>query len=205
MHVLRHHGSALGGCFRLALLRQKVIPHDTVRPCCCAGRRFGAGGGESRLQSRSCAGDTMGIVTGVFFRLYFLAVGAARLKSGAARVTFEMSLITAALLSLSPWSWSRIILPKSAMLGDSPDARLCHIRRAVAALHRLGRLPTVSRRWSFSSRRLPQRDHRHGSCSMSRCRCFSAVADSSFSAASGWRVRRRPENTSVSSSSRPLP
>ncbi len=84
-------------------------------------------------------GDMMGIVTGVFFGLYFLAVGAARLKSGAARVTFEMSLITAALLFVVALVMEPHILRRVVWLGDSPDARLCQsCRRAGAALHRAG-------------------------------------------------------------------
>lgn len=43
-------------------------------------------------------GDLFGVVTSVFFGLYFLAVGAARRQAGAARVTFELSLISAVLL-----------------------------------------------------------------------------------------------------------
>ena len=43
-------------------------------------------------------GDGFGVVTGVFFGLYFLSVGAARETSGAGRVTFELTLITAAIL-----------------------------------------------------------------------------------------------------------
>lgn len=43
-------------------------------------------------------GDLFGVGTSVFFGLYFLAVGAARQHAGAARVTFELSLISAVLL-----------------------------------------------------------------------------------------------------------
>ena len=43
-------------------------------------------------------GDGQGIVTGMFFGLYFLAVGAARKVTGAGRVTFELSVVTAAVL-----------------------------------------------------------------------------------------------------------
>ena len=43
-------------------------------------------------------GDIYGLLTGVFFGLYFLAVSAARRVASAARVTFEATLVTAALL-----------------------------------------------------------------------------------------------------------
>ena len=51
-----------------------------------------------RLQPENALGDVFGVATGVFFGLYFLAVEAARRNAGAARVTFEASVITAALL-----------------------------------------------------------------------------------------------------------
>ena len=43
-------------------------------------------------------GDMFGLCTAVFFGLYFLAVGSAREKVGAAQVTFELSVITALVL-----------------------------------------------------------------------------------------------------------
>jgi drug/metabolite transporter (DMT)-like permease len=43
-------------------------------------------------------GDLYGVLTSVFFGLYFLAVGAARKQAGAARVTFELSVIAAVIL-----------------------------------------------------------------------------------------------------------
>lgn len=58
-------------------------------------------------------GDLFGVATGVFFGLYFLSVGAARVKSGAARVTFELSLITAMLLFLVAFVAEPRILPHS--------------------------------------------------------------------------------------------
>ncbi len=59
------------------------------------------------------AGDGLGIVTGVFFGLYFLAVGAARGRTGAARVTFELSLVSAALLLAAAVLLDRHLLPHS--------------------------------------------------------------------------------------------
>lgn len=90
-------------------------------------------------------GDFMGVVTGIFFGLYFLAVGSARLKSGAARVTFEMSLITAALLFMVAYVMEPHILPKGAygwgillML-----AIVSHAGGQGLLSIALGRLPTV--------------------------------------------------------------
>lgn len=59
-------------------------------------------------------GDMFGALTGVFFGLYFLAVRASRFDDGAARVTFEVTLITALLLGLSAAVLDDRLLPRSA-------------------------------------------------------------------------------------------
>ncbi|MGV3548399.1 DMT family transporter [Rhizobium sp.] len=59
-------------------------------------------------------GDALGIGTGVFYGLYFLAVGAARRHTGAARVTFEMSLITIAILLVAALVVEGNIMPQGA-------------------------------------------------------------------------------------------
>ena len=61
------------------------------------------GGGALLAQSlqfrpAGAVGDVFGLATGVFFGLYFLAVESARRKTGAARVTFESSVVTAVCL-----------------------------------------------------------------------------------------------------------
>ena len=53
---------------------------------------------DLRLKPAGALGDVYGLATGVFFGLYFLAVEAARRHTSAARVTFEATLVTAALL-----------------------------------------------------------------------------------------------------------
>jgi drug/metabolite transporter (DMT)-like permease len=77
-----------------------------------------AGGAALVAQSLSvnpahALGDALGIGTGVFFGLYFLAVGAARKGTGAARVTFEMSVIAVAILLASALVIEGDILPKT--------------------------------------------------------------------------------------------
>lgn len=59
-------------------------------------------------------GDAFGVITGVFFGLYFLSVGAAREKSGAARVTFELTLITTVILFVVAIAVEGSPLPGSA-------------------------------------------------------------------------------------------
>jgi len=65
------------------------------------------------LRPQGAIGDLYGAATGVFFGLYFLAVKAARRQSSAARVTFEATIITAALLFFVALGLERAILPHS--------------------------------------------------------------------------------------------
>jgi drug/metabolite transporter (DMT)-like permease len=58
-------------------------------------------------------GDLFGIVTAVFFALYFLAVGRARRQAGAARVTFESSVVTAAVLLVVAISLEGNFVPRT--------------------------------------------------------------------------------------------
>ncbi len=66
------------------------------------------------LRPAGALGDLFGIATGVFFGLYFLTVQAARRKASAARVIFEATLITAAILFVVAVVGERAILPHSA-------------------------------------------------------------------------------------------
>ena len=67
-----------------------------------------------RLAPGHVSGDLFGIITGIFFGLYFLAVRAARGGVGAARVTFEMSVIAAAILGVVAIGFEYQFLPRSA-------------------------------------------------------------------------------------------
>lgn len=58
-------------------------------------------------------GDCFGLATGVFFGLYFLAVQAARRDRSAARITFEATTITAALLLLAALGLEHHLLPRT--------------------------------------------------------------------------------------------
>ncbi len=63
------------------------------------------------LKPAGVVGDAFGIATGVFFGLYFLAVQAARKATSAARLTFEATLITAAILFIVALVAERSMLP----------------------------------------------------------------------------------------------
>lgn len=90
-------------------------------------------------------GDLFGVVTAVFFALYFLFVGKARSMAGAARVTFEAGLVTAAALlviavlfdpRIVPHTWQGIAaLMAMAFISQAGGQGLLVIA--------LGRLPPV--------------------------------------------------------------
>ena len=90
-------------------------------------------------------GDLFGVATAFFFGLYFLAVGRARDTAGAARVTFEAGVITAAVLlviavlfdtRVIPHTWSGIAaLTAMAFISQAGGQGLL----AIA----LGRLPPI--------------------------------------------------------------
>ncbi len=69
---------------------------------------------SAALDPAHAAGDALGIVTGVFFGLYFLAVGAARRRTGAARATFELSCVAALLLGITAVLLEPRMLPHTA-------------------------------------------------------------------------------------------
>jgi drug/metabolite transporter (DMT)-like permease len=66
-----------------------------------------------QLRPEHALGDLFGLATGVFFGLYFLAVEAARRSTGAARVTFESSVVTAAALLAVALASEPRLLPSS--------------------------------------------------------------------------------------------
>jgi drug/metabolite transporter (DMT)-like permease len=66
-----------------------------------------------QLRPAGAVGDLFGVATGVFYGLYFLAVQAARKTTSAARVTFEATLITAAILFVVALATEPTILPRS--------------------------------------------------------------------------------------------
>jgi len=67
-----------------------------------------------RIGARTALGDLYGLITGVFFGLYFLAVEAARQRASAARVALEATIITTALLLLISLTLEHQLLPRSA-------------------------------------------------------------------------------------------
>ncbi len=100
--------------FGWLLFRQRVDRTTFIGLLVCL-----AGGAALVAQSLAfnpsrAVGDALAIITGSFFGLYFLAVGAARPRTNAARVTFELSIITSAILFLVAFFFEPRILPHSA-------------------------------------------------------------------------------------------
>jgi drug/metabolite transporter (DMT)-like permease len=90
-------------------------------------------------------GDLLGVCTGVFFGLYFLAVKAARGRSGAARVTFELSVVTAILLYFVAWTLEPRLLPRTVDGWGAVIALgwISHLGGQGLLSVALGRLPPV--------------------------------------------------------------
>jgi drug/metabolite transporter (DMT)-like permease len=97
------------------------------------------------IKTGGAIGDFFGLITGVFFGLYFLAVQSAREGASAARVTFEATTITAVLLLVTALALEPRLLPHS-LTGAATLVALAWISHsggqgllAVA----LGRLPAA--------------------------------------------------------------
>jgi drug/metabolite transporter (DMT)-like permease len=97
------------------------------------------------LNPAHAVGDALAIGTGVFFGLYFLTVGAARKDTGAARVTFEMSLITIAILLVAALVVEGNMMPQTAKGWGVlfALALVSHAGGQGLLSVALGRLPTV--------------------------------------------------------------
>ncbi len=97
------------------------------------------------LNPEHALGDAQGIVTGMFFGLYFLGVGAARRVASAGRVTFELSVVTAAVLFVFAVFLDDQLIPQStsgwAVL--LALALVSHVGGQGLLSVALGRLPTT--------------------------------------------------------------
>jgi drug/metabolite transporter (DMT)-like permease len=131
--------------FGWLLLRQRAATMTMIGLSICL-----SGGAALVYESLSinpahAIGDALGIGTGMFFGLYFLAVGAARLATGPARVTFEMSIVTILILGAAALFVEGDILPKSVQgwLVLLALAFISHAGGQGLLSFALGRLPTT--------------------------------------------------------------
>jgi len=131
------------------VLRQRIALATVVGLLFCL---LGGGaliGQSLQVDPSRIRGDLYGIGTALFFGLYFLAVGRAREESGAARVTFEASVITAALLLavalVAAWVADHGIVPRTpqGIAALTAMALISHAGGQGLLAVALGRLPPI--------------------------------------------------------------
>lgn len=131
--------------FGFVLFGQRVGGHVLAGLGLCIAGGAALAGQSLGISGSRLLGDVFGICTAVFFGLYFLAVTAARGEGAAARVTFELSLVTAAVLlvvalSLEQQFWPRTPRSWAALCGM---AWISHAGGQGLLSVALGRLPAV--------------------------------------------------------------
>lgn len=135
--------------FGWLLLHQRVSRNVMIGILLCI-----AGGATLVADTMSVApgqllGDVFSIITGMFFGLYFLCVGSARGEKNAARVTFELSIVSAVLLFIAAWIYDGFtggnLLPQSVngWLVLLALAVISHTGGQGLLSVALGRLPTA--------------------------------------------------------------
>ena len=127
------------------VLRQRVKPSTFAGLSLCLLGGAALIGQSLEVAPARIRGDAFGIVTAFFFGLYFLFIGRARSASGAARVTFESGVVTAAVLFGIALLFDSRFLPRTWQ-GIAALAAMAFISQAggqgLLAVA-LGRLPAV--------------------------------------------------------------
>lgn len=95
------------------LMSEKIAPRMLVGLALCIAGGFALVGQSYGFAPERVRGDIFGLVTAIFFGLYILAMGAARSGSGAARLTFLSTAVTAACLFVIAILFDTAILPRS--------------------------------------------------------------------------------------------
>jgi drug/metabolite transporter (DMT)-like permease len=94
-------------------LRQKVSRSTFIGLGLCLLGGAALIGQSMQADPARLTGDLFGLATAFFFGLYFIAASKARKTAGAARVTFEASLITAALLFIVAFLFEPRLIPQT--------------------------------------------------------------------------------------------
>jgi drug/metabolite transporter (DMT)-like permease len=97
--------------FGWLLFRQRVTPNVLMGLGLCLVGGAALIAESLEFKPAGALGDAFGIATGVFFGLYFLAVQAARKTISAARLIFEATVVTAAILLVVALVAERQMLP----------------------------------------------------------------------------------------------
>jgi drug/metabolite transporter (DMT)-like permease len=127
------------------VLRRRVSRETVIGLVLCVLGGLSLIGQSVRLDPARITGDLFGIATAMFFALYFLAVERARKGGGAARVTFELTLVTTAILFVVAVLLDGRIMPSTqegiaALIGL---ALISHAGGQGMLSIALGRLPAV--------------------------------------------------------------
>ncbi|MBM6594932.1 DMT family transporter [Microvirga pudoricolor] len=127
------------------VLRQRIASSTVLGLALCLLGGAAIIGQSLQVDPARLKGDLYGIATAFFFGLYFLTVSRARESAGAARVTFEASVITSAVLFVVALGLEPHILPRTwtgaaALLAM---AWVSHAGGQGLLVFALGRLPAV--------------------------------------------------------------
>ena len=96
------------------VLRQRVLPGTWIGLALCLLGGAALIGQSLEVDPARIRGDLYGVATAFFFGLYFVFIGRARETTGAARVTFEAGVVTAAVLLAVALAFDTRILPRTA-------------------------------------------------------------------------------------------
>jgi drug/metabolite transporter (DMT)-like permease len=127
------------------VLRQRISQGTVIGLVLCLLGGASLIGQSVQVEPDRIRGDLYGIATAVFFGIYFLAVGRARSGSGAGRVTFEASLVTAAVLLGVALFFDTRVVPQTreGVLALMALAFISHAGGQGLLAVALGRLPPV--------------------------------------------------------------
>ncbi len=127
------------------IFRQKIPRAVPVGIALCIIGGIALIGRSMELDINHVKGDIFGLITAVFFSLYFFAVQSARKASGAARATFGLSLVTAPILAAAALINGDTFLPHGASgyAALMAMALISHAGGQGLLAIALGRLPTV--------------------------------------------------------------
>jgi drug/metabolite transporter (DMT)-like permease len=127
------------------LYRKKIRAAVIAGLALCILGGFALVGNSMQVDPSRIKGDVFGLITAIFFGLYFFAVGDARKLAGAGRVTFGMSFVAAAIVFVAaimagdnflPGSWGGL----AALIGMGV---ISHAGGQGLLAVALGRLPTI--------------------------------------------------------------
>jgi drug/metabolite transporter (DMT)-like permease len=127
------------------VLRQRIASTTIVGLALCLLGGAALIGQSLDVDPARVTGDLYGVATAFFFALYFLAVGRARGANGAGRVTFEATVVTAAVLFFIALLFDDRVMPRTlgGVAALFAMAWISHAGGQGLLTVALGRLPPV--------------------------------------------------------------